>query len=467
MYSFNEKYLVTATIRRDGSSNFGAGNRYGNFPSASVAWRAGEEEFIKNLAIFSNLKLRVGWGQTGNAGRSTNRSVDQLSSDRIAYYYYNQTNGTFTIVPGLAQTYEIDTNLKWETNEQTNVGLDVGVLNNALTLTMDYFRRDAKDLLLYRTLRPSTGYSSIYTNAGHIRNTGFEFQIGYQKSFGDFYMNVRANGTTVKNKAIDVGDDIYSSLNVADGANWNNYSITRNGYPVGSFFGWRVDGIFQTQDEIDALNTQAVAKGVESGVYQNAVPGDYKYRDLNGDGTIDDQDREILGDGYPKLTYGLNLTFGWKNWDMNIYLYGVAGQDILSYAYRNMTNIGVADGGYHSVWTDYAKKAWNGPGSTNEFARLTRQDPNHNSQVSDIYIKNGDFLKIQNIQIGYTFPRDLVRELKLETARLFASIDHVYTFSGYVAGDPEIGESNVLQTGFDRGRYPFPRVFTFGLSLTF
>lgn len=467
MYGFNERYLVTATIRRDGSSNFGAGNRYGNFPSASLAWRISEESFIKDLDIFSNLKLRIGWGQTGNAGNTTNLSVDQLSSDRIAYYLYNTGSAIFNIAPGLAQTREIDTNLKWETNEQTNLGLDVGLLNNSLTLTLDYFRRDAKDLLLYRTLRPSTGYANIYTNAGHIRNTGFEFEVGYQKTVGDWYINAKANGTFLKNKAIEVGEDIYSSADVADGANWGNYSITRNGYPVGSFYGWRIDGIFQTQEEIDVLNAEAVAKGVESGKYQNAVPGDFKFKDLNGDGTIDDEDREILGDGYPTLTYGLNLSLGWKNWDLNLYLYGVVGQDILSYSYRNLTNIGTADGGYHSVLKEYAAQAWNGPGTSDQYPRLTRQDPNHNSQVSDAYIQNGDFLKVQNLQIGYTFPNEWIRPLRLESLRVFASVENLCTITGYKAGDPEVGSNKVLQTGFDYGRYPFPRTYTFGLSFGF
>lgn len=467
MYGFNERYLVTATLRRDGSSNFGAGNRYGNFPSASLAWRISEEPFVKNWDIFSNLKLRIGWGQTGNAGNTTLLSVNQLSSDRIAYYLYTPGSGSFTIAPGLAQIREIDTDLKWETNEQTNIGVDVGVWNNSLTLTLDYFRRDAKDLLLYRTLRPSTGYANIYTNAGHIRNTGFEFEIGYQKMAGDWYINAKANGTFLKNKAIEVGEDIYSSEDEADGANWNNYSITRNGHPVGSFYGWRVEGIFQTQEEIDALNAEAVAKGVESGKYQNAVPGDFRFKDLNGDGTIDDEDRDILGDGYPTLTYGLNLSLGWKNWDFNMYLYGVVGQKILSYSYRNLTNIGTPDGGYHSILKEYASNAWSGTGSTSIYPRLTRQDPNHNSQVSDAYIRNGDFLKIQNLQIGYTFSQELIRRFKLESFRVFASVENLCTFTSYKAGDPEVGSNKVLQTGFDQGRYPFPRTYTFGLSFGF
>ncbi|AHW58960.1 TonB-linked outer membrane protein, SusC/RagA family [Draconibacterium orientale] len=465
-YSLLDRYLFTATVRKDGSSNFGAGNRYGTFPSASLAWRLTEENFMKDSDLFSNIKLRLGWGQTGNAGNSTNLSVDQLSSNRIAYYHF--VDGSESIAPGLAQVREIDTNLKWETNEQTNIGLDLGFLDNGLNFSFDYFIRDAKDLLLNRPLRPSTGYIDIYTNAGHIRNSGFEFMASYQKQMGDWDINIRLNGATLKNEAIDVGNDIYFNEDVADGDYWDRYSLTRNGYPVGSFYGWRVDGIFQNQSEIDALNANVDPEN-NSGYYQSAStqPGDYKYKDLNDDGWIDDQDREIIGDGYPTLNFGLNLILAYKNWDLNLSAYGVLGQEILSYAYKNQTSMYIAAGGYRNVLVDYAQNAWSENNKNNEYPRLTKQDANHNGQVSDAFIKNGDFLKVQNLQVGYTFPKSNIQGLKMENLRLFASIENLFTITGYDAGDPEIGTSKVLQTGFDGGRYPFPRTYVFGLSLGF
>lgn len=234
-YSLNDRYIITATVRRDGSSNFGPGNRWGTFPSASLAYRLSEEKFIKDLGIFSNLKLRLGWGQTGNAGPATNLYVNQLSSAHTMYWFL--VNGAVQNAPGVAQQLEVDTNLKWETNEQTNVGLDVGFFNNELNISMDYFIRDAKDLLLYRQVRPSTGFASVYTNAGHIRNKGFEFIINWNKTFGDWYVGVSFNGSTLKNEAIEVGEDIFSKSGSAeDGDQWDNHSITRNGYPVGSYY---------------------------------------------------------------------------------------------------------------------------------------------------------------------------------------------------------------------------------------
>lgn len=467
-YSFLDRYLITATIRRDGSSKFGAGNRFGNFPSASFAWRASEEDFIKNLNIFSNLKLRVGWGQTGNSGSATNLSVPQISSDRIMYYYFN--NGTTVAGSGLARTSEIDTNLKWETNEQTNIGLDLGFFDNSLNISMDYFIRDAKDLLLYRNIRPSTGYTNIYTNAGHIRNKGFEFSVNYNKQFGDWNFSATLTGSTLKNKAIEVGDDIFTSSGVETGYYWENYSITRNGYPVGSYYGWKVAGIFQDRAEINALNQKAVEMtNGEITAYQMAEtqPGDFKYVDVNGDGYINDEDRTVIGNGYPKLNYGLNLSAAYKGWDFSLYMYGVAGQDILSYSYSTLTTVLDDQGGYQNALADYLMNAWTQENHSTKYPRLTRANANHNTRVSDAFIKNGDFLRISNLQVGYTFPKEWIRHARMENLRIYASVENLATITGYKYGEPEIGDTNVLRTGFDGGRYPFPRSFVFGLSVQF
>ncbi len=467
-YTLNDRYIVTATVRRDGSSNFGAGNRWGTFPSASVAWRLSEENFIKNLNLFSNLKLRVGWGQTGNAGSATSLSVAQLSSAGTMYWFWD--GSSVITAPGIAQQKEVDTDLKWETNEQTNVGLDFSFFNNELSFTADYFLRDSKNLLLYRQIRPSTGYQEVYTNAGHIRNTGFEFSIAWNKSFKDWNIGVRFNGSTLKNKAIEVGDPIFAkSGGASDGDNWDNHSITRNGQPVGAYYGWKVDGIFKSQAEIDALNEQAVAKGVESGYYQeNVVPGDYKFVDVNGDGTISDDDRTVIGHGYPKFIYGLNLAASWKNFDISMNLYGVAGVKILSYSEARLHTIYGTDSGYQNVLKDYINNSWSESNANAKYPRITKTDYNHNSRVSDAFIRNGNYLKISNIQIGYTIPRNALKSVRMDNARVFVNLDNVATISPYKKyGDPEVGSSNVLFSGFDSGRYPFPMSVTFGLNVQF
>lgn len=463
-YSLNDRYIATATIRRDGSSNFGSGNRYGTFPSASVAWRLSEEEFIKDLSVFSNLKLRMGWGQTGNAGNATSLSVDQLSSAHTMYYF---DDGTQVIsAPGVAQQQEVDTNLKWETNEQTNIGLDFAFMDNELIFSLDYFIRDAKNLLLYRQIRPSTGFNSVYTNAGHIRNSGFEFTAAWSKSVGDWNFGVNFNGSTLKNEAIEVGDDIFSKSDSAeDGDNWDNHSITSNGYPVGSYYGYKMVGIFKDNAKIEALN-----KLSPTGKYQEDTtqPGDLMFEDLNGDHQITDADRTVIGDGYPKFTYGLNLSASWKNLDFSMNIYGVAGMDILSYSSARLTSVYAPNGGYQNVLSEYVHNAWSESNVNAKYPRITKTDYNHNMRVSDAFVQKGDYLKISNIQIGYSFPEHILTPAKMDNARVFVSVDNACTFSSYNKfGDPEVGSSNVLFSGFDGGRYPFPVSVTFGLSMQF
>lgn len=469
MYSLMDRYIVTGTVRRDGSSNFGKGNRWGTFPSAALAWRLSEEDFIKNTGLFSNLKLRLGWGQTGNAGDPTSLSVAQLSSNRMSYDWGTLGGSTsdYDKVTGVAQDKEIDTNLKWETNTQTNIGLDLGLLGNDLNITMDYFIRDSKDLLLYRNLRPSTGFSRIYTNAGHIKNKGFEMSISYNKRLGDWTIGATLSGSTLKNEVIDVGDPIYSKGS-DDGDNWDNHSVTMNGHAVGSYYGYVVEGIFQNQGEVDAANALAEQNGFSAYQVKATVPGDYKYKDLNGDGHIDGDDMTVIGNGFPKLNYGLTLTAGYKNFDAMIYMYGVTGMDINSYASMKMGQLYKTAGGIQNTLKEYINKSWTPQNQSTTHSRMTIVDNNTNMRASTAYIKNGDFLKIANIQIGYTFPRSVLKPVKMESARIFASVENVACFSSYNKyGDPEVGSQNVLFTGFDGGRYPYPRTFTLGLSVQF
>ena len=425
-----------------------------------------EENFIKNLNLFSNLKIRAGWGQTGNAGSGTSLSVPQLSS--LDCMYYVMAGGGMMNAAGIAQQKEIDTNLKWETNEQTNIGLDMAFMNNELSFSVDYFIRDSKDLLIYRQIRPSTGFTSVYTNAGHIRNKGFEVSAAWNKSFGDWNVGVRVNGSTLKNEAVEVGDPIFyknNSYGTQDGDDWDNHSITQNGYAVGSYYGWKVAGIFQNQQEIDALNAQS-----PTGKYQDGdtAPGDFKYIDLNGDGQITDEDRTVIGNGFPTLSYGLNLTASYKNFDFSMNMYGVAGMDVYSYSAARLTSMYGPDGGYQNVLAEYVKNAWTLENPNGKYPRVTKGDHNKNHRSSDAFIKKGDYLKISNIQFGYTFPKNLVKHAKMENARMFVSADNILTLSSYNKwGDPEVGSDRVLLTGFDGGRYPFPLSVSFGVSVQF
>lgn len=483
VYSLFDRYILTATVRRDGSSNFAAANRWATFPSAALAWRIKEESFLKDVKAISNAKVRFGWGQTGNSGGIAGRSTYALSSADTKYNFYQPglgggSTGAFDRVVGFYAPL-VDTNLKWETNEQTNIGIDLGFLDNDLTVTMDWFSRKTKDLLLERQIRPSAGNTSIYTNFGQIDNRGFEFSVNYNKQLNDDWsINVAFNGSTIKNEIKKMGVDYTStcggsnstySADELDGSNigaisgtgfqWNNHSICREGEAVGSYYGWKVAGIIKTDEQL----AKAKAQG------QNAAMGDFLFEDVDNSGTIDDNDRVILGNGLPSFNYGLNISATYKNWDMSIYTYGVLGMDILSYSKMRFSIMNPSDDSWTpALLKDSYKNMWSESNPNGELARLTRLDNNKNSRISDAWVENGNFFKISNIQIGYTVPKEWLRTLGVTSVRAYLAVQNLCTISPYNKyGDPEVGQGSVIYTGLDTGRYATPRTYQCGINVTF
>ena len=483
IYNLFDRYILTTTLRRDGSSNFSEGNRWGTFPSAAIAWRIKEESFLKDVQAISNAKIRFGWGQTGNAGGIAGRSTYALSSADTKYNFY-----TFGAGGGSTGQFErntgfyaplVDTNLKWETNEQLNFGIDLGFLNGDLNITMDYFIRKTKDLLIERQIRPSAGNTSIYTNFGQIDNKGFEFSINYNKQLNkDWGINVAFNGSTLTNKIKSMGVDYTStcsgsnstySADGIDGSNigavngtgfvWDNHSICREGEAVGSYYGYRVAGIINSEADL----AKAKAQG------QNASMGDFLFVDTDGNGTLDDGDRQILGNGLPSFNFGLNISATYKNWDFSLYTHGVLGMDILSYSKMRMSIMNPSDDSWTpALLQDSYANMWSATNTGASLPRLTRLDNNKNSRVSDAWIENGNFLKISNIQVGYNIPKALLRTIGVNAVRAYFAIQNLCTISPYTKyGDPEIGQGSVIYTGLDTGRYATPRTFQFGLNVTF
>ena len=371
-------------------------------------------------------------------------------------------------VIGYAQTKEVDTNLKWETNTQTNVGLDLGFFKNALNITVDYFVRNSTDLLLNRKLRPSSGFTQVYTNVGEIRNKGFEFSANFKHYVGDFSLNATLTGSTIKNEVINVGDPIISNPGGDSGDGWDKASITQNGYAVGSYYGYIVEDIFRSQADLDAANKIAREHGYSAWQQNGTSVGDFKYKDINGDGHIGNEDMTVLGNGFPKLNYGINLALGWKNVDLTIYGYGVAGMTINSYSSMKLTQIYRTEGGTQNTLREYIHGAWS-PSNTNAiYPRMTLTDINENRRASSAYLKKGDFFKLATLQLGYTFPKKLVSLVKMESVRAYVSAENLACFSSYNKwGDPEIGTASIQSTGFDGGRYPYPRTVSFGLNIIF
>ena len=492
-YNLMDRYILTGTIRRDGSSNFGAGNRWGTFPSVAGAWRVSEEPFMKDLTFVNNLKVRVGWGQTGNAGGVAGKGVAALSGD-AAYCYYpeggvsgywgNRNRETGWYAP------LVDTNLKWETTEMTNFGIDFAFLND-WDITLDYFIKNTKDLLLYQQIRPTAGFTQVYTNYGEIQNKGFEFALGYHHQFTkDFSFNARLTGSTIKNKVVKMGDPLYNTASGNNGASaydgsqvgaidgngdWNNHSICMEGEAVGSFFGYVTDGIIKDEADLEAY--KAKLRNPADGSLNDEMTkvdsdhplavGDMKFKDINGDGKIDTNDRQILGNGFPALNFGINLGATYKDWDFSLYMYGVLGQDILSYSAMKMSSMRQLDDQCTpNILTEAYDQAFrNGSGS---LPRLSIIDSNRNYRVSDLWVKNGDFLRISNLQVGYTLPKNIANMLSIQKARVYVGVNNLLTISGYNKyGDPECGIGNVIYAGLDTGRYPQPRTFMAGVNVTF
>ncbi|MDR0972602.1 MAG: TonB-dependent receptor [Prevotellaceae bacterium] len=466
-YSFKDRYLLTASVRRDGSSKFGKDNRWGTFPSFSLGWRASEEAFIQKLDIFSNLKVRVGWGQTGNANVNATDAISQMNASGVAFDYYN-ANNDYTRIQGIAQTREIDTGLKWEANEQTNIGLDLGFLRGQLNVTLDYYIRNTKDLILSKTIRPSAGFSSITTNFGSIRNQGLEFTVNYNKQINrDWFVSATLTGSTNKNKAIDVGAGTTSSG--PTGSGWTNRQVSYTGLPLGTYYGYVVDHIIRDQAEIDALNARAVELYGKGMYYDYATtgPGNFLFKDLNGDGHITEDDRAYLGDGFVKLNYGLNLQARYRNWDASMYMYGVFGQKLLSWAKFYTTTIKKEDNGYFNLLSEYATNSWTPENPNAPYVKLSRDDLPQSYRVSDYFVEKADYLKISNLQVGYTFDRNFFGADVVNRARVYLSVQNLLTLSPYSKySDPEVN-AGVTTTGYDGGRYPFPRTFMFGLQVSF
>ena len=372
----------------------------------------------------------------------------------------------------------------------TNFGIDFAFLGN-WDITLDYFIKNTKDLLLYKQIRPTAGFTQIYTNYGEIQNKGFEFAVGYHKQVNkDFGFSARLTGSTIKNKVKKMGDPIYNTASGNSGAgaydgsqvgaidgngHWNYHSICMEGEAVGSFYGFVTDGIIKTQQELDeyiAYFTDADGKwqdGIskaQSDGHDLAI-GDMKFKDLNGDHVIDQNDMKILGNGFPTLNYGITLGANYKEWDFNLYMYGVLGQDILSYSAMKMSSMGKLDDQCvpNILPEAYDAAFRNGSGS---LPRLSMGDYNRNYRVSDLWVKNGNFLRISNLQVGYTLPKQISNMLSIQKARVYVGVNNLLTISPYNKyGDPECGSGSVLYTGLDTGRYPQARTFMGGINVTF
>ena len=449
-YVYDDRYLATVNFRADGSSRFAKRNRWGYFPSVSLGWRVSNEEFFKNLNIentISNLKLRVGWGQNGNQRIDRDAPLTLIGTNNENQWYFG--NG---YSQGYVPTYVGNADIKWETSQQTNVGLDMSFFKNSLDVSMDFYVKKTSDMLLNMPI-PSFGAfpNSPFFNAGDLKNTGFEIVVNYRNQIGkDFNYNVGLNMSTYKTEVTKLTSEYLSG----------NTSRTYVGGPIGRFWGYKQIGIFQNQEEI---NNYVDKNGTK--IQPNAQPGDFKFAKLGESGELnDDDDRTFIGDPNPDLIYGFNLGFSYKNFDVSMAFQGTIGNDIW-----NVAKGSLASAGRQNALADAYTKAWTKDGDLDAvYPRITNSDSNNNMRGSSFYVENGSYLRLQNMQIGYTLPSHICQKSKLfSSCRFYVSGQNIFTLTGYSGLDPELGINNPLDMGVDTTRYPSSRTFTFGVNLQF
>ena len=455
-YSYAGKYLVQATIRRDGSSKFGSDNRWGTFPSVALGWRLSEEDFFPKDSFVNSLKFRVSWGRLGNENALGYYDFQALISSSNRWEGgYVQGGNAWT---GSAAWAMENRGLKWETTDTKNIGFDFGMFSNKLTGSLNYYINQTEDLLITKRLSPSAGYENPILNVGKIRNQGIEMELNWNDKIKDFEYNVGFNFSTTKNKVVELADK--GQALPASGLVYGTDHIpafAKEGQPISGFYLYRTAGIFQSDAEAAAY----VNKNGER-LQPNAMAGDIKFVDLNKDGVIDENDKDYCGTGIPKVEANLNFSASYKGFDMSFSLGGAFGHKLYNgnrYFYESMITPTHFLSSVTNAWT---------PNNTNtDIPRAVYNDPNGNARESERFLENGAFVRMRQAQIGYTLPKQLLKKLSLENLRFYVSGDNLFTITGYSGVDPEFSTSSPLNTGIDNYIYPFTRSYTFGMQLTF
>ena len=440
-YSYEDRYLLTATIRRDGSSRFGKKHRWGTFPSVSVAWRASQEKWFPKNDYINDLKVRAGYGVTGSQASVGNYSY--LASYNTSVYPFGISSGNQTALVSstLANPY-----IHWEEVAQTNIGFDASLFNSRVMFSFDAYLKETRDMLVKASIPITSGFedtTTTYTNAGKLRNQGIEMSLQTINLTGELGWETNLTATYNKNKIKDLNSDVPYYINQIN----NSYvTMLAKDYPINVFYGYVTDGIFQNQSEV---NTHAVQPGAE--------PGDIRFRDLNNDGVINDSDRTVIGNPNPSWLFSMNNSLSYKGFELSVFLQGIAGNKI--YNANNIDNTGMAAA--YNQTTDVLKR-WQGEGTSNSMPRAVFGDPNQNTRVSDRFVENGSYLRLKNITLSYTFPKQWLQKAQIENARLSLSCENVATITGYSGFDPEVGIN-----GIDQNRYPISRTFSLGLNFNF
>ena len=452
-YSYDDRYLLTATFRADGSSKFGKDNRFGYFPSFAAAWNIGNEAFMQSVKPVSLLKLRAGYGQTGNQNIGAYAFADKLSVNGV--YNFGSQRGFESNLVNLIYPYLLSNpSVKWESVEQYNVGLDIGFLQNRIVANLDFYVKNTRDMLTKKPVPQTSGTSLEQAdwppvNIGKVLNRGFEFTVNTKNFVGEFKWETSLNMSFNHNEVVSIGGPEIL----------NGVSLIREGQPINSFYGYELGGIYQTLDEVftgPVMENRAPDKASHN-PYKNTSPGDMWFVDVDGNGEINDLDRTVIGNPSPDCIFGFNNTFSYKNFDLSIFFQGALGNQVWNGVRASHESMNST---YNQLATTLER--WTGEGSSYSMPRAIYADPNNNSRASTRWLEDGAYAKLKNLTFGYTLPEKWIRKAKMKALRLYVSLDNLCPIPNYSGLDPEAGLS-----GLDYGVYPSARTYMFGVSVKF
>lgn len=452
-YSYDNRYFLTATFRADGSSKFGANHRFGYFPSFSTAWNVANEKFMRNVPWISMLKLRLGYGQTGNQNIDSYAFTDKLEVNGV--YNFGSQRGFESEQVSLIYPYKLSNpSIKWESVEQYNVGLDIGFLNDRIIANIDFYLKNTNDMLTKKPVPQTSGTSLEQAdwppvNIGQVRNKGIEFTINTRNFVGEFTWETSLNMTFNKNEVLKLGGPEIL----------NGISLIREGLPINSFYGYQMGGIYQTLDDVFTgvpMENRAPDKASHNSQV-NTSPGDIWFANTNGDDIVNDLDRTVIGNPQPDFIFGFNNQLGYKNFDLSLFFQGSYGNDIWN-------GVRVSHEGMESTYNQFTStlNRWNGEGTSGTMPRAIYADPNRNNRASTRWVEDGSYLRLKNLTFGYRFTQDWLSKIGAKSVRLYLSFDNLWTLTNYSGLDPEVG-----LWGQDYGIYPTSRTYMFGASVTF
>jgi len=442
-WNYKGKYLAEANIRADGSSRFGSENRFGYFPSASAAWRFSDESFADGLGFLTDGKIRLSIGQTGNESIPNYISGGEFA---IGTNYLTNSGAAPTVMPNQA--------LKWEVTTQYNLGIDLAMFNNRVTLIGDFYIKNTSDLLFAVPIPETTGFTSLTRNIGDISNKGMEFSVITHNFDGEFQWTTNFNLGLNRNTVVSLPQDVLTNGFIQNGT----YHILREGEPIGVFYGWKFLGVYARDED----NVNDVRFGSTSG--KPFKGGDPIWDDLNNDNVINDDDKQIIGNAQPLFAGGLNNDFSYRNFSLNVFLQFCYGNDIYSHL-NNMRNWVFA---YNNVSTD-ALNRWREQGDVTNYPAPTRNDPLRNEylRVSDRWVEDGSYMRLKNVTLSYTIPSEITSRAGISRLRAYVTGQNLLTFTHYTAYDPEVNSYDGLQIGVDEGAYPMSRTVIFGINMEF